>query len=199
MSEHENTTTAEGAYTGQHEGKLVLLSVVAMLALVLSYVGFMRAGHTDSFGGFLPAELADSGSAVYGPKCASCHGADGGGGVGPGFTGGGPSATFPDPVDQVRWVILGSADPAGAALYTAAGKTATGGMPAWGTNGSLTPTEIVHVVMYERYEIGGLAVSTDVDLWDAGLAAIITEFPDLGYTQEEVDALLAEIDAAAAA
>lgn len=199
MSEHENTTTAEGAFTGQREGKLVLLSVVAMLALVLSYAGFMRAGHTSSFGGILPAQLADAGGSVYGAKCASCHGAQGGGGVGPAFSGGGPSATFPNPVDHVRWVILGSADPAGAALYTAAGKTASGGMPAWGTNGALTLTEIVHVVMYERYEIGGVAVSTDVDKWDSGLAAILTEFPDLGYTQEEVDALLAEIDAAATA
>ena len=88
-------------------------------------------------------------------------------------------------------VILGAADPKGAALYTAAGKTATGAMPAWGTNKLLTLTEIVHVVLYERYEIGGIQVSTDVALWDSGLAAVLTEFPDLGFTQADVDALLA--------
>lgn len=202
MSQQTSADAAQGpreSYLGQREGKLTLISVVAMLALVLSYVGFMRAGHTTAFGGFLPKDLAASGSTVYSSKCASCHGGAGGGGVGPALTGGAGSVTFPDPIDQVRWVILGAADPKGAALYTAAGKTATGAMPAWGTNKLLTLTEIVHVVLYERYEIGGIQVSTDVALWDSGLAAVLTEFPDLGFTQADVDALLAEIDAAAAA
>ena len=197
MSEHIDASAAgpRESYLGQREGRLTLISVVVMLTLVLSYVGFMRAGHVTSFGGFLPADMADSGSAVYGPKCASCHGDTGGGGVGPAFTGGATLVTFPDPVDHVRWLILGSADPAGAALYEAAGKTATGGMPAWAT---LTLTEIVHVAVYERYEIGGLAISAEeAALWEEGLGAVISEFPDLGYSQEEVDALVAEIKAAA--
>jgi len=202
MSHSPATDAAPGpreSYLGQREGKLTLISIVAMLALVLAYVGFMRAGHVASFGGFLPAELADSGGSVYSASCASCHGGTGGGtGNIPGFTGGGAATTFPDPIDQVRWVILGAADPAGAALYTAAGKTATGAMPAWGTNGALTLTEIVHVVLYERYEIGGLPVAPEAEAWQ-GLSALLEEFPDLGYTQADVDALLAEIDAAAAA
>ena len=168
MSQQTSADAAQGpreSYLGQREGKLTLISVVAMLALVLSYVGFMRAGHTTAFGGFLVGQQA---------------------------------ARMMLPIDQVRWVILGAADPKGAALYTAAGKTATGAMPAWGTNKLLTLTEIVHVVLYERYEIGGIQVSTDVALWDSGLAAVLTEFPDLGFTQADVDALLAEIDAAAA-
>ena len=104
MSHSPATDAAPGpreSYLGQREGKLTLVSVVAMLALVLAYVGFMRAGHTTSFGGFLPSELADAGGSVYSSKCASCHGGTGGGsGINPGFTGGGAATTFPDPIDQ---------------------------------------------------------------------------------------------------
>ena len=98
MSHSPATDAAPGpreSYLGQREGKLTLVSVVAMLALVLAYVGFMRAGHTTSFGGFLPSELADAGGSVYSSKCASCHGGTGGGsGINPGFTGGGAATTL---------------------------------------------------------------------------------------------------------
>lgn len=179
-------------FLGKHEGVLSLLSVAALATLVLSFVGFVRAGHVETFGGILPAELADAGGSVYSSNCASCHGATGGGGVGPAMSGGAVVQTFPNPVDQVRWVILGSTD--GAAVYEAAGKQAKGGMPGWGA--SLSLTQIVHAVLYERQEISGQQLSADD--WSA-LGELIAEMPERGYTQAEVDALLAEIQAAAPA
>ena len=41
-------------------------------------------------------------------NCASCHGADGGGGVGYAFTEGEIVRTFPNIADQVRWVFYGT-------------------------------------------------------------------------------------------
>jgi mono/diheme cytochrome c family protein len=199
MSEHNDHASGAApsgpreSYLGQREGWLTAFSVVALAVLVLSYVGFMRAGHVETFGGVLPSELASTSGGVYSKNCSSCHGAKGGGGVGPAFTGGAVAVTFPDPVDHVRWVILGSAG--GADLYTAAGKAVKGGMPNWGP--SLTLTDIVHAVLYERQEIGRHPLADDLEGWK-NLGALIEEFPDLAYTQDEVDTLIAEIEAAAA-
>ncbi len=182
-------------YLGKREGLLTALSVAALATLVLSFVGFIRAGHVESpFGGILPAELAATSGAVYSTNCASCHGATGGGGVGPAMSAGAVAATFPNPVDQVRWVLLGSAG--GADVYSAAGKTVKGGMPTWA--GLISLTDIVHSVLYERQEIGGQPLTTDLEQW-ATLGDIIAEFPDLALTQAEIDTLIAEIQAAAPA
>lgn len=179
-------------YLGKREGWLTALSVAALATLVLSFVGFIRAGHVESFGGILPAALADAGGSVYGTNCASCHGAKGGGGVGPAMSGGAVATTFPNPVDQVRWVILGSTG--GADVYAAAGKQVKGGMPAWG--GQLSITDIVHAVLYERQEISGQQLTAEVDQWQ-GLNDLVAEFPDLALKQADIDALIAEITAAA--
>jgi mono/diheme cytochrome c family protein len=45
------------------------------------------------------------GRAVYAEHCASCHGAAGGGGLGPPL--GGVVDTYPDPADQVTFVAAG--------------------------------------------------------------------------------------------
>ena len=41
--------------------------------------------------------------------CAGCHGANGGGGVGPAFIGGELYTTFPTCSDHAKWIELGSA------------------------------------------------------------------------------------------
>jgi mono/diheme cytochrome c family protein len=48
-----------------------------------------------------------TGATVY-TSCASCHGT-GGGGVGPQLNAGAVVAAFPDPAEQIRWVMLGTA------------------------------------------------------------------------------------------
>ncbi len=198
--EHPTETAEPSArekYLAKREGWLTVLSVAGLAALVLSFAGLMRAGHGGStFGGVLPTELADAGGSVYSGKCASCHGGTGGGGVGPALNGGAVVQTFPDPVDHLRWVILGSEGAAD--LYAAAGKTSKGGMPAWGP--SLTFAELVHVVLYERQEASGAPLAgAEAQAWTDGLGAIVEEFPDLALSQDEVQALIDEINAAAGA
>ena len=90
---------------------------------------------------------AVSGAQVYASNCASCHGATGGGGVGPALSDGASVQTFPDEAAHIEWVTNGSQSVAGKP-YGATGKIATGGMPGFG--GSLSEEEIHAVVTYER-------------------------------------------------
>ncbi|MDA9275745.1 c-type cytochrome [Acidimicrobiia bacterium] len=99
--------------------------------------------------------------------CAGCHGANGGGGVGPSFIGGALYKTFPTCADHAKWIQLGSAGwqaEVGAA-YGAENTISIGGMP--GFQGKLTEEEIMAVVVFERVVFGG--GDTEEVLIDCGL------------------------------
>lgn len=121
---------------------------------VLPLWGLLYVGAFGARGG---EESAPVGSSIFGNNCASCHGATGGGGVGPKLAGGEAKLTFPDQPtgrdDHIAWVTNGSGGvkgkgygdpnrPGGQHIAT------TGGMPAFG--GKLSPEEIDAVVDYER-------------------------------------------------
>lgn len=99
------------------------------------------------------------GSIVYEEECASCHGATGGGGVGPAFAGGAVIETFADVEAQAAWVVHGSQ------VFKNAGRDSYGdtAKPIGGNNGALMPAfgdkltteELIAVVFYERVELGG--------------------------------------------
>ncbi len=101
------------------------------------------------------------GAEVY-SNCASCHGANGGGGVGYAFSGGEVLESYPRIEDQIRYVyygtegynlagieIPGNPDREGGPHVTGA----LGVMPAFGAQ--LTEAEIVAVICHERYTLGG--------------------------------------------
>ncbi len=89
------------------------------------------------------------GEAVYG-GCASCHGATGGGGVGPALTT--VLEVWPDYRDHMMWVRLGDAGwPAD--TYGATAKPKGAGMPA---HPQLSDAELAQVVLYERATFGDL-------------------------------------------
>lgn len=101
------------------------------------------------------------GTEIY-SSCASCHGAEGGGGVGYPFSGGEVLKTFPHIEDQIRYVYYGTEgyNAADVEIYgnpeREGGPHVTGNrgvMPAFG--GQLTQYEIVAVVCHERYDLGG--------------------------------------------
>ena len=89
------------------------------------------------------------GQAVYAANCASCHGAGGGGGVGPALNT--VLKTWPKFEDHIAWVENGSA-PVKGQTYGGSGRVATGGMPSF--KASLTPAEINAVVCHERVDYG---------------------------------------------
>ena len=110
-----------------------------------------------------------SGSAA----CAGCHGANGGGGVGPAFIGGELYTTFPTCSDHAKWIELGSAgwqNEVGP-TYGAEDKVSIGGMPAF--QGKLSQDEIYAVVVFERVVFGG--GQTEEVLSDCGLLEEETE------------------------
>ena len=99
--------------------------------------------------------------------CAGCHGANGGGGVGPAFIGGELYTTFPTCSDHAKWIELGSAgwQSEVGPTYGAENKVSIGGMP--GFQGKLTEDEIYAVVVFERVVFGG--GQTEEILADCGL------------------------------
>jgi mono/diheme cytochrome c family protein len=100
------------------------------------------------------------GREIYTGQCATCHGATGGGGVGPALTEGDTLLTFPDFRDHLVWVREGTeaANPDG----TYGDPQREGGprtledlpgtMPAFG---DLTDEELLAVVRYEREQLSG--------------------------------------------
>lgn len=129
------------------------------------------------------------GADVYANKgCAACHGAAGAGNgnipalVGPA----GAVKEFPRPADQVAWVALGSAG------WLAAGNTklpggrqVAGGMPAWAA--SLTPEELMAVVLHERAVLDGEAF--DPARWEKGFADTLKQ-----YVPDQAAAYIAVLD-----
>lgn len=107
---------------------------------------------------------ASMGETLYGDNgCAGCHGATGGGGSGPAFTGGALEKVFPDWTEQVKWVDLGSPNwtkVTGEATFGATNQPADpgAGMPGFGPGGNsaMTCEEIALVVAYERTELAGI-------------------------------------------
>ena len=87
--------------------------------------------------------------------CGGCHGATGGGGVGPKLAEGEAAKTFPNEEDHIAWVRTGSAavagQPYGDPNREGGQHVATGGMPAFG--GSLDAEELEAVVAYEREKL----------------------------------------------
>lgn len=122
------------------------MGVLAVMPLWgLLYVGAFGARSTEA--------AAADGSIIYGNNCASCHGATGGGGVGPKLAGGEAVLTFPTEQDHIDWVNNGSAPVQGKGYgdpNRVGGQhiAVSGGMPAFG--GKLSPEEIAAVVTYER-------------------------------------------------
>ena len=113
--------------------------------------------------------------------CAGCHGANGGGGVGPAFIGGELYTTFPTCSDHAKWIELGSAGWQSeiGPTYGAENKVSIGGMP--GFQGKLTEDELYAVVVFERVVFGG--GQTEEVLADCGL---LEEEAEEDEAEEEV-------------
>jgi cytochrome c551 len=118
--------------------------VLTVVAVVLAAGIFAACGGSSSdMGGSSSSEspmpkgaIADDkevllGRTVYSSNCAACHGASGGGGVGPSFNGGKVLQSYPTAAGQEALIRQGR-----------------GGMPAY--EGDLTDAQISAVVRYER-------------------------------------------------
>lgn len=108
------------------------------------------------------------GAAIYDANCVACHGADGGGGVGPSFLGGAVLQTFSACTDHIEWVSIGTNEwPSGTYGDTAKPVGGVGVMP--GYQSSLSEQEIAAVSLYERVAFG------DEDITEAESACGLVE------------------------
>ncbi|MGA0878185.1 MAG: hypothetical protein ACO3SP_03625 [Ilumatobacteraceae bacterium] len=122
--------------------------------------------------GLQPQEAEASGPIAIGIEnyggCASCHGADGGGGAGRAFSNGESLKTFPHIEDMLNWIYVGTEafEAAGVATYgdpdreggAHAPRSYNGSaMPAQGAKygGALTDYEILGLTCHIRYDLAG--------------------------------------------
>jgi len=142
------------------------------------------------------------GGIVYAENCASCHGAAGGGGVGPAFTNGAVIESFASFESQVAWIVHGTQGYADAGFdsYGDTNKPLGGSganMPAFGED--LDSKELLYAVLYERVELGGYEAELPLaealfDALDHGELEIPEHFaegPDGDFTAE-VEAMFEE-------
>jgi mono/diheme cytochrome c family protein len=101
------------------------------VAAVISVGVAGACGSADRANGNAPPSELQEGRDIYRSRCASCHGGNGGGGVGPALAGGRVVARYPDIADNIAVIRDGS-----------------GSMPSFG--GVLTPAEIDAVARYAR-------------------------------------------------
>ena len=140
--------------------KIPFWAMPALLALPVWAFIYANTLETPPAGSKDPLTL---GKNLYAANCSSCHGAAGGGGAGPAFTGGAVVKTWPNFKDHILWVHTGSAKwPSTDGTYGAEKKPiGAGGMPTFGAKyGSaapLTDAEIVLIVRYEREVLAGAA------------------------------------------
>lgn len=114
------------------------------------FAGTLESPERDS-------EIIALGREVYDDSggCAGCHGAEGGGGVGPALSNGEVMATFGDWRDHVIWIVNGSPAEPGTPFgdQNEPSLGAANGMPAFGDD--LSAREILAVTYFERVEISG--------------------------------------------
>ena len=143
--------------------KIPIWAVPAVVAL--PFWAFMYAFTLEPpTGGALSPALTEGEHLYSSAGCSGCHGATGGGGVGPAFADGAVVETFADPNQHIQWVALGS-DGWLAEVGNTYGDTAKpvgggGNMPAFGA--SLTEEEIAHVVRFEREVLSGAECEPDL-------------------------------------
>jgi hypothetical protein len=157
-----------GAATGEC-GSATELSTDVITGAVVNCDGTPFEGSSTGGGSTDFIALGQSiyeGQEVSSVNCSSCHGAGGGGGVGPALNG--VMTTFGSCADQDEWVALGSAGfkAAGRNTYGDTGKPVTQGMP--GFSAQLSTEQIAAVAAFERVRFGG--GDQDTVLADCGLA-----------------------------
>ena len=153
-----------GSATGEC-GEATELSTNVITGQVVNCDGTEFTGSGAGGGG---ADFIAMGEDVYQnvANCDGCHGAQGEGGVGPGFSG--VLTTFGSCSDHIEWVTLGSDGfrGEGRSTYGDTGKPIAGGMPPFGS--SLTEEQLSAVVAFERVRFGGADPAET--LTDCGLA-----------------------------
>lgn len=132
-------------------------AALAVAALPVWGIIYMQAMTKPSASATDPLVLGQN---LYSQNCATCHGASGGGGVGPRLSGGAVLKAWPNYKDHENWVKLGTSGwtqtfPKRPKFGNGNPIAGGGNMPGFGS--TLSADEITLVVYYERATLGGKA------------------------------------------
>lgn len=108
--------------------KRVVMGAEALALLAIGVFVIMLFANEPETGG---GSAEGPGAEIYSSRCASCHGSDGGGGIGPRLSGGAVVDAYPEVADEIAVVTEGK-----------------GRMPSFGDR--LASNEIEQVVEYTR-------------------------------------------------
>ncbi|MDX2381914.1 MAG: c-type cytochrome [Acidimicrobiia bacterium] len=132
------------------------------------------------------------GAEVY-SNCASCHGSDGGGGVGYAFSNGEVLDTFPQIEDQIRYVTYGTEGYNAAGIEIYGNPDREGGVHTTGSQGvmpafesQLEASDLIAVVCHERYTLGGAEPTSEeyaeeYEAWCSDEAPVYQAVENLEY------------------
>jgi len=155
---------------------------IAPVLLALPFWAMMYVGTLERVPQGLTGLLGEGEHLYVEAGCSGCHGADGGGGIGPAMSDGEVHLTFTSIEDQVVWIAKGSSLVGTGNTYSSADsarpRAVSGQMPGFGAESAnpLDAEEILAVTLYERtqFEPGELANE------DLALAAALTELLETG-------------------
>lgn len=136
--------------------------------------------------------LLGEGEALYVESgCSGCHGAEGGGGIGPAFADGEVHVSFTSIEDQMVWILQGSAIVGTGNEYTSADsarpRAVAGQMPGYGLGASnaLDVEQLLAVTLFERTQFEPEEEQAERDLQLAEQVNLMIETGELEALLEE--------------
>ncbi len=129
---------------------------IVPVLLTLPVWGLMYVGTLERVPQGLTGLLGEGEVLYVEAGCSGCHGAEGGGGIGPAFADGEVHTTFTSIEDQVVWIAKGSSLVGTGNNYASADsireRPVAGQMPGYGSESAnpLTAEELLAVTIYER-------------------------------------------------
>jgi len=185
---------------------------IAPVLLALPVWAMMYVGTLERVPQGLTGLLGEGEHLYVEAGCSGCHGAEGGGGIGPGMSDGEVHLTFTSIEDQVVWIAKGSSLVGTGNTYSSADsprpQAVSGQMPGFGSESAnpLDAEEILAVTLYERtqFEPGEIAdedlavAAALTELLETGEIDLHIEFEGADLTAEDVAGWLAPARAALA-
>jgi mono/diheme cytochrome c family protein len=155
---------------------------IAPVLLALPFWAMMYVGTLERVPQGLTGLLGEGEHLYVEAGCSGCHGAEGGGGIGPAMSDGEVHLTFTSIEDQVVWIAKGSSLVGSGNPYSSADsarpRLVAGQMPGFGAESAnpLDAEEILAVTLYERTQFEPGDIATD----DLALAEVLNELLDTG-------------------
>lgn len=146
-------------YVEQYKARKKMPFWIAPVLLALPVWAMFYVGTLERVPQGLTGLLGEGEELYIEAGCSGCHGAEGGGGIGPALAGGEVHITFTSIEDQMAWIARGSAIVGTGNNYASADsprqRPVAGQMPGYGLGASteLDVEELLAVTLYERTQL----------------------------------------------